>query len=140
MMPLALFLGGFQMDNISLSEINKQLDTKNQEVETLKADMDTAKQLLASIEIRLQKVVGEPVATKPPEKKSLRMAISEVLSNANEPLTVAEIAELVLEGGYYTQSKDNFKNIVQQALSGDEFRRVTKPKQRPSRYAMENDV
>jgi len=139
-MPLALFLGGFQMDNISLSEINKQLDTKNQEVETLKADMDTAKQLLASIEIRLQKVVGEPVATKPPEKKSLRMAISEVLSNANEPLTVAEIAELVLEGGYYTQSKDNFKNIVQQALSGDEFRRVTKPKQRPSRYAMENDV
>lgn len=128
------------MDNISLSEINKQLDTKNQEIESLKVDMFAAKQLLTSIEIRLQKVVGVPVATKPPEKKSLRMAISEVLSNANEPLTVAEISELVLEGGYYTQSKDNFKNIVQQTLSGDEFRRVTKPKQRPSRYAMENDV
>jgi hypothetical protein len=125
-------------NNISLSEINKQLDTKNQEIESLKVDMATAKQLLASIEIRLQKVVG--VATQPNEKKSLRTAISEVLSNANEALTVAEIAELVLENGHSTQSKDNFKNMVQQALSGDEFRRATKPKQRPSRYAMENDV
>jgi hypothetical protein len=127
------------VDNISLSEINQALDTKNQEIETLKADVQSAKQLLISIEFRLRKVVGEPVATQPPEKKSLRTAISEVLSNANESLTVAEVAELVLENGYATQSKDNFKNIVQQALSGDEFRRVTKPKQRPSRYAMENE-
>jgi hypothetical protein len=126
-------------NNISLSEINKQLNTKNQEIETLKADVQAAKQLLASIENRLQKVVGGPVATQQTEKKSLRAAISEVLSNANEALTVAEIAELVLENGHSTQSKDNFQNIVQQALSGDEFRRVTKPKQRPSRYAMENE-
>ena len=126
-------------NNISLSEINKQLNTKNQEIETLKADVQAAKQLLASIENRLQKVVGVPVATQQTEKKSLRAAISEVLSNANEALTVAEIAELVLENGHSTQSKDNFQNIVQQALSGDEFRRVTKPKQRPSRYAMENE-
>jgi len=126
------------MDNISLAEINKQLDAKNQEIESLKAELLSARQLLGSIESRLQKVVG--IAAPKVEKKSLRVAVSEVLNSSNEPLTVTEIAELVLERGYSTQSKNNFKSMVQQALNGDEFHRVTKPKQRPSRYALENDV
>jgi DNA-directed RNA polymerase specialized sigma54-like protein len=119
---------------MTLIEMTKQLNAKTQDIESLKADLATAKQLIASIDSRLKDVVGFSI---PVEKKSLKSAISDVLNNSNEPLTVAEIAELVLENGYLTQSKDNFKNMVQQALNGDEFNRVTKPKQRPSRYAIE---
>lgn len=82
-------------------------------------------------------MVGGP-SQKDVQQKPLKIFIKNVLNNANEPLTVKEIAEFVLESGYKTTSSKNFRNIVQQAIINDaEFKRKTKPKTRPARYTFE---
>lgn len=124
------------MDNLSLSELQQHLSDRSTEAEGIRADLNKANELLASCNERLNKLVGN---SSPKEtQKSLRAFIKRVLNSSNEPLTVREIAEFVLEAGYKTSATKNFRNIVQQTLINDaEFKRKTKPKTRPSRYALE---
>jgi len=104
------------------------------EAESIKSDIDKARSLLASCDQRLAKLIGGALK----EQKPLKIFVKNVLNSSNEPLTVKEIAEFVLEAGYKTTSGKNFRNIVQQVLIGDaEFKRKTKPKTRPARYALE---
>lgn len=124
------------MDNPSLSQLQQLLTNRSTEAETIKRDLDSARQLLASCDVRLAKLVGGPPQAN--MQKSLRIFVKNVLNASNEPLTVKEITELVLEAGYKTASSKNFRNIVQQCLLNDsEFKRKTKPKTRPARYALE---
>ena len=120
----------------SLSDLQQLLSNRSAEADGIKTDLEQARQLLASCDARLAKLVGGPVQKE--MQKSLRIFIKNVLNSSNEPLTVKDIAELVLEAGYKTSSAKNFRNIVQQCLLNDsEFKRKTKPKTRPARYALE---
>ena len=123
--------------NLTLQQLQDLLLSHTEEMKDIKSDFSKAKELLASVDERLRKLCGVE-EEKEEEKKPLRVWVKSVLNNANEPLTVKEIAELVLEAGYKTTSKQNFRNIVQQTILNDsEFRRKTKPKLRPARYAVE---
>lgn len=124
------------MDNPSLSQLQSLLTSRSEDAVSIKADLDKVRELLASCDARLTKLVGGP--SHRDSQKPLKIFIKDILNNANEPLTVKEIAELVLENGYKTTSGKNFRNIVQQAIINDaEFKRKTKPKTRPARYAFE---
>ncbi len=106
------------------------------EADSIRTDLNKATELLTSCNERLNRIVGDAPQKGP--QKALRMFIKNVLNTSNEPLTVREITELVLEAGYKTSSTKNFRNIVQQTLINDaEFKRKTKPKTRPARYALE---
>lgn len=125
---------------ISLTELERMVVAKSQEVEAVKTDYAKLKDLMGSFEKRLEGLVGgvvaQPVVTEE-TKKPLRQHLQAVLANANEALTVKEVEELVLESGYKTSSKKNFRNIIQQLLYNDKaFKRVTRPKTRPSRYVL----
>lgn len=125
---------GFKLDAPSLSQLQALLTNRSSEADNIKADLDKARSLLDSCYARLAKLVG---GTKEGQK-SLKTFIKGVLNSSNEPLTVREIAEFVLEAGYKTTSAKNFRNMVQQALITDaEFKRKTRPKTRPARYAVE---
>jgi hypothetical protein len=122
---------------MDLNQLQQGLTSNREEAESIKSDLDKAKELLASCDNRLQILFGEQKVENQGQKP-LRVWIKNILNNSNEPLTVKEIAELVLEAGYKTSSKQNFRNIVQQTIMNDsEFRRRTKPKLRPARYALE---
>lgn len=124
------------MDNPSLSQLQELLTNRSDDAVSIKADLEKARELLASCDQRLTKLVGS--SSHKDAQKPLKIFIKNILNNANEPLTVKEIAELVLENGYKTTSGKNFRNIVQQSLINDaEFKRKTKPKTRPARYAFE---
>ena len=124
------------MDNPSLSQLQQLLSNRSQEADNIKSDVEKARELLTSCDQRLQKLVGG--LSQKDTQKSLRVFIKNVLNGSNEPLTVKEIMDLVLENGYKTSSTKNFRNIVQQCIINDtEFKRRTKPKTRPSRYALE---
>lgn len=123
-------------NNLSLSQLQQLLSNRSQEAEGIKSDLEKARELLASCDQRLQKLVGG--TSQKEVQKPLRIFIKNVLNSSNEPLTVKEIMNLVLENGYKTNSTNNFSNIVQQAILNDaEFKRKTKPKTRPARYALE---
>ena len=124
------------MENFTLNQIQEALNSKNQEIGVIKDEFTKLKESVASFEKRLYGVIGEQPQKDP--QKPLRIFVKTVLSNSNEPLTVAEVAELVLEAGYLTASKKNFRNIVQQVLLGDDaFKRATRLKTRPVRYKLE---
>lgn len=124
------------MDNPSLSQLQQLLTNNSGEAASIKIDLEKARQLIQSCDQRLVKLVGGPFHKE--SQKPLKIFVKNVLNNTNEPLTVKEIVELVLEAGYKTTSGKNFRNIVQQALTNDaEFKRKTKPKTRPARYAFE---
>lgn len=122
--------------NPSLSQLHQLLSNHSQEADDIKNDLEKARLLLTSCDQRLHKLVGGPAQKE--GQKSLRVFVKNVLNSSNEPLTIKEIAELVLEAGYNTSSSKNFRNIVQQTIMNDaEFKRKTKPKTRPARYALE---
>jgi predicted Zn-ribbon and HTH transcriptional regulator len=122
------------MENPNLAELQQILTNNTEEAASIRADLDKANELLKSCNQRLIKLVGAPS----PKAKSLKEYIKQVLDNSNEPLTVKEIAELVLENGYKTTSAKNFRNIVLQALLNDAvFKRKTRPKTKPARFAHE---
>lgn len=126
---------------MDLNQLQQILSTNAAEAAAIKSDLDKAKefqqksqQLLSSCDERLQKLVGAP---QPKKQKSLKDVIRDVLNSSNEPLTVKEICELVLESGYKTVSK-NFSNVVYQAIvQAAEFKRKTRPKTKPARYALD---
>ena len=121
----------------SLNELQELLSSRYQEVDDIKADLQKANELITSCNERLNNLIGQPAAKAP--QKSLRMFIKDILGNTNEPLTVKEISELVLEAGYKTNATTNFRSMVQQAILKDaEFKRRTKPKTRPARYGLED--
>jgi hypothetical protein len=123
------------VDQPTLSQLQQYLTVNTQEAQEIKGDLDKAKELLNSCNERLNRLFGRNEQSD--EKKPLRTYIKNVLHNANEPLTIKEIAELVLESGYKSTSK-HFRNVVQQTIAADsEFKRKTRPKARPSRYAVE---
>jgi hypothetical protein len=132
------------MENLTLGQLGALLSLKNKEVEDIKADLASAKSQLASAnawisstEQKLLKLEGKETVVANNEPKPLRLFIKDALANSNEPLTVKEVEELVLEAGYKTKSK-TFRNLVFQVLFRDnEFKRVTKPKTRPVRYTLE---
>lgn len=126
----------------SLPQLQEILTNRSQEAEKIKADIATAKELLASCEDRLNKLLG--VSTPAPEPaepkyKPLRQFVRDILNQSNEPLTVKEISELVLEAGYKTAS-ENFNNIVHTTIYNDkEIKRRTKPNMRPVRYSLDSE-
>jgi len=122
------------MDNPNLSELQQILTINTEEAASIREDVDKARELLASCDARLIKLLGAPA---PKQQKPLKHYIIQVLDNANEPLTVKEIAEFVLENGYKTTS-ENFNNVVFQVLRNDAaFKRKTRPKTKPARFAHE---
>ncbi len=122
------------MDNPNLSELQKILTSNTEEAASIRNDLEKARELLESCELRLTKLLGAP---SPRVQKPLKQYIKQVLDNANEPLTVKEITELVLEQGYKTTS-ENFNAVVFQALKADAaFKRKTRPKTKPARFAHE---
>lgn len=126
------------MDQLSLSQLQQLLNARSQEAEDIKSDLEQAKALIASCDNRLSKICGTTMSHKGGVQKPLKIFVKNVLNTSNEPLTVREIAELVLEAGYKTASVKNFRNIVQQVLLADaEFKRKTRPKARPARYSLE---
>ena len=118
---------------MDLSQLQQYLTANTQEAQEIKGDLDKAKELLQQCDVRLAKILGnQNTAHKP-----LRLYIKDVLSNANEPLTIREIAELVLESGYKTSSQD-FPHVVHQMVVNDgSFKRKTKSKVKPARYIVE---
>ena len=122
------------MENPNLSELQQILTSNTEEAASIRADLEKARELLASCETRLIKLVGAPA---PRQQKTLKDYVKQALDNSNEPLTVKEIAELVLESGYKTTS-DNFNSVVFQILRNDAvFKRKTRPKTRPARFSHE---
>lgn len=124
----------------NLSDLQKLLTNHSTEAEGIKADLEKARNLLSSCDERLQKLLGPtapPVKAEP--QKPLKWFVKDVLNKSNEPLTIKEVADLVLAAGYKTAStSENFRSIVAQALANDaEFKRKTRAKTRPVRYAYE---
>jgi hypothetical protein len=125
-----------QSQTPSLAELQDLLSSRTTEVQVIQAEVEKARAILASCDVRLAKLIGSPVQRE--TQKPLKTFIKNILNTTNEPLTVKEITELVLEAGYKTASTKNFRNIVQQALANDaEFKRKTRPKTRPARYTVE---
>lgn len=128
----------------SLADIQKLLATHSTEAESIKSDLNKARNLLSSCDERLEKLLGQAVPAKDePQKpqnpqKPLKWFVKDVLNKSNQPLTIKEVAALVLEAGYKTAStSENFRSIVAAALANDaEFKRKTRAKTRPIRYAV----
>jgi len=124
----------------SLLQLQEILANRSLEAESIKSDIAKAKDFLQSCEIRLNKMLGIQPQSECPllsKRKPLREFVRDALNSSNEPLTVKEITELVLEAGYKTNSNGNFSNIVQGTIYNDaEIKRKTKPKIRPIRYAI----
>lgn len=132
------------MDNPSLQEILAQVQAKNDEANSLMSELSAAKNELSAatekvtqLEKRLVEFIGKPVVAQKQatEQPSLKEVVIKLLNDANENLTVKEIADIVLEQGYETNSK-NFLAVVHQLLyaNDDVFKRATRPKTRPARY------
>lgn len=131
----------------NFAQIQEQLDAGKQEVEQVRIDLVEAKkelqgvlnvarelqQTIHGLEEKLNRLCGLPASAAPTD--TLRDCLVRILQNANEPLTVSDLAGLALESGYKTRSKKHFNCIVAQCLSGEGFRRVTKAKTRPARFA-----
>ncbi len=125
----------------SLPQLQEILANSSIEAENIKSDIAKARELLESCDARLNKLMGvQPSLEQPSKYKPLRLFIRDVLNQSNEPLTVKEITELVLEAGYKTNSASNFPTIVQQTIYNDNvIKRKTKPKSRPVRWALEDE-
>jgi len=120
------------MDQPNLSQLQQILSSNTEEAASIRADLDKARELLASCDERLTKLVGAPPPKEP--RKTLKQYIKQVLDASNEPLTVKEIAELIVEAGYKTASM-NITNMVLGALSNDAaFKRKTRPNTKPARF------
>jgi predicted RNase H-like nuclease (RuvC/YqgF family) len=83
--------------------LKKELEGVNKEISTLKG-----KKAARSTSKRVKK-------RRPKNAQSLRAMIADLLSGNKKGLTVDEIHEAVLAGGYKSNSK-NFKNVVYQTL------------------------
>jgi hypothetical protein len=124
----------------SLPQLQEILANRSLEAESIKSDIAKAKELVESCETRLNKLMGVPPIEEQGKFKPLREFIRDALNQSNEPLTVKEITELVLEAGYKTNSNGNFPTIVQQTIYNDAvIKRKTKPKSRPVRYALNDE-
>lgn len=143
------------MEKYSLETIHQALDSKEKELEDIKAEVTQAETALEAVKAEVAQAENMVASARqkltnflagytknPPEDtlkgKPLRVYVKSVLMNSNEPLTVKDIEELVLEAGYVTTSKKNFRTIILQSLIKDsEFKRVTKPRTKPARYTLE---
>lgn len=120
-----------QADAVQLRE---EIGSIRKQVNGLLVRLDEAEQRLNEIENQVPKK-NESLNT-----RFLEDYIVEVLQNSNEPLTAAEVADLVLDNGYKTKAKKNFVSIVLQALvRSPAIRRTTRGKKRPTRYALVNE-
>ncbi len=122
--------------DVSLEGIKLLLSSKDQEVDAIKTDIAQAEVFIASAKLKLASLLGSSPETSL-KGRTLKTFIKSVLANSNEPLTIKEIEELVLEAGYTTNSKYLRSIILNNLVRDSEFKRVTKPRTKPSRYILE---
>lgn len=125
------------MSNLpTLTGMQEQLNAQAQEAASVGQAITDLEVRLTNLKRQHVALVGTPKEENV-EPQPLRHHVAKVLAEANEPLTVAQIAELVKENGYKTTATEaNFKNIVQHVLSqSDDVRRIGKAK--PCRYTVE---
>jgi hypothetical protein len=74
------------------------------EIESIRSQANDILYRLSTAEHRLESLVEKKLGRPAVNGRSLEEFVVEVLENSNEPLTAAEISDLVLEAGYETKS------------------------------------
>ncbi len=121
----------------SIVELQNRLEAmRSEEATKLQAEIEEIRDRLDSVEKRLRLLLGNPPK---PDRKPLKVLIEDILRNSNETMTAAEIAGVVIDSGYQSNSRNvekNFPMIVKQCLTSnkDMFRRANRYK--PYRYAL----
>jgi hypothetical protein len=124
------------MDTLSLTQLEEYVSAQKQEVADIKLNISEIKVKLAECENRLAVLTGVKQLKKG-DQPPLRQFIVKALSESNEPLTIDQIANLVLEAGYITSSIKNFRHIVYNILSSNaDFKQTNRPKVKPYRYTL----
>jgi hypothetical protein len=135
-------------NKFSLGQMLNQLTAVKIEADNVRAEICELRtefnDRINKLEDRLFALVGvtpppAPPRESPDEQPPLWHWIRTVLTNSNEPLTVREIAQLVLEAGYVTTSdNEGFVAVVQQCLvvkQAKNFQRVKGRPKRPTRWS-----
>jgi hypothetical protein len=126
------------LDDYSISKLQEKLESlRHAESLRLQKEIEELRNKLDLMEEKLRVLLGSSKEQQP--RRTLKDTIIAVLESSIEPLTVTEIAELVVELGYRSNSRSPKKNLpgmVQQCLlrnSGD-FRRANRS--RPCRFTL----
>jgi hypothetical protein len=110
---------------LSVAELERMLNSRKTELETLIKKRDKLKKDLATVEKRIRTLQGVPATTSPSGRgkapsrpknvKPLHQFVTDILAKHKKGLPLAELAKQVLDAGYKTNSK-NFKNTLYQCL------------------------
>lgn len=114
--------------SLSVADLEKILDERKAALQDLGQRRDVAQKALDDIDKQIQELMGDDRSLgmgrrrrrrRPKNEQSLRTVVLEVLKKNKAGLTLAMLADAVVETGYKSNSR-NFRNVLYQCLYNTE--------------------